>query len=296
MIITNTEAGLDWLTATTRERSTGLDWYSLFERYSDQQKRDRPNGYPVDYARMRQYHGRRGQGLYWGHDPNTGWIIIASGSTASRLWTDITPVVGNVTRLDMQTTIELAKQDVMVAKRAYSSRKPDRRNRRYSFITNSQGGSTVYVGSRKSKSSGRLYDKGAQLGNSPGYQWRYEVEIKDPKSNSQIISHLYSTWSSDGPVLADIVGYIREWFILRGVAPIFGPTPGTAIHIDTSVSATSNDRQLEWLRTQVSPTIARLLDEGLYEQTFKALGLTYDQIPLWADVEGGVVTGDNSRD
>jgi DNA relaxase NicK len=141
-----------------------------------------------------------------------------------------------------------------------------------STVTSSYGGSTCYLGSRQSQFYGRLYDKGAQEGMEPGWLWRYEVECKKPAAESVVNRLLETEAVSDW-----VSSYVAQFFDLRGVSPLWHASNiEHAIEIEAKV--TSNEQSLQWLRTQVRPTVGRLCVAGLEAEVREALGLPAQQL------------------
>src|SRR3989304_5980210 len=124
--------------------------------------------------------------LRWGMRTD-GCIMMLSGQDAAINWLPALALAQNVTRLDLAVTVSLADPITDVAKRAYAWVLTDPhscpgKKRKYSYVENSSGGQTVYIGSRASDQFGRLYDKGCESAKDacapPGLLWRYEVEFK----------------------------------------------------------------------------------------------------------------------
>lgn len=271
-----TDPGVDWITSTSPSDKVGYAWYDEFcreaKRSTDGEVSYRPwsalgyNGQSVDH-------------LKWGYSNRHGYIIIASSSTADRLWAKLVPPIGKVTRLDLRTDVYLDSPWEQLATSHYNAR-PEQSSKvkNYAVIQNSQGGNTLYVGSRQSTQYGRIYDKSAERGKKPGMVWRYEVELHKPKAMPMAES-LYHDWEIGNRRWGQIAGYIYQWFDARGVTPIFRKGL-KSIKVDAEYSVTTTERKLTWLRTQVSPTIDRLIKAGLGKEVVQALGLAGTQISI----------------
>jgi DNA relaxase NicK len=142
----------------------------------------------------------------------------------------------------------------------------------YTQFLNSKGGATLYVGSRHSQFCGRFYDKGIESGQAAaGKILRYEVEIKKPAS-TKVASVLLGDILAGEASQEEITKYVFHWFMDRGVTPLFKAVGSPyAIEIGAKLE-TTNERKLRWLRTQVAPTVVRLLECGLREEISAALG------------------------
>jgi hypothetical protein len=129
---------------------------------------------------------------------------------------------------------------------------------------------------------GRIYDKGREMSGKrnevipQGKIWRYEVEFKAYRAR-RVIKDLKSSglW---GDQLNDAIGsMVVHWFLSRNVSLPFELFYDD-LHFSTELSATVTDDQktLEWLSTQVSPSVKRLLESDKKEEVLVALGLGLD--------------------
>lgn len=260
---------VDYLTCTTKESHVYDVWWRMLQRNTRSWFTDNGSG-PVE-AHWKMYQGLNyGRHIFIGQSKLQGGLLKASGQWANVLWPLVTPSARRVSRIDLAVTIELERPNKHVARDVYEGDPLGRVQ--FSFVQNSLGGSTAYIGSMHSDQSGRVYDKGVQAGLAdPGKLWRYEVMLRDLKSLA-IAKGLYETWRVDGPVGDQIRDYVWAWFKLRGVSPVFGATaiggdiPITDLRIDTV------SQRLAWLRTSVQPAIKRLIAEGLQSDLEDALG------------------------
>jgi len=132
-------------------------------------------------------------------------------------------------------------------------------------------GDTLYLGSRKSSQFGRLYDKGAQLETAePGKIWRYEVEYKKPMA-LHVAKGLRDAVDRNEAIIATVY----DWFSSRYTAPIFD-RKGSKVVVELTARIHSDEVTLAWLRSQVSPSVIRLMERGRGREVFTAL-----QLPLY---------------
>lgn len=267
------ETGLDWMTVTTDNDATGLHWYTLFDQYANSwgpQKMERKEW------KNRWYSGVRVENMTWGTSQNQGYIMIMAGEAARDWGLRLYPSVGKVTRLDLQVTVTLNRPMVNLATTEYQ-RNSNRKDRGYTNIVNSRSGNTLYVGSRHSDQFGRLYDKGVQTGSAePGKKWRYECEIKKPRSMA-IASRLYELKAEGRDVNPDIVGYVWEWFNRRGVRTLWNKG-ATSIVTSVGGRVSTLDKKLAWLRTQVAPSVDELVRAGLGRDVIDIFGPSLGEI------------------
>lgn len=142
----------------------------------------------------------------------------------------------------------------------------------------------MYIGSRASRAFARVYDKGLEAGleNEQGKLWRYEIEFKKPIAR-QVLSALHANkylpidvhWNEE--VAQSIVSTVFVWFQARNLPPLFTRRENEAISLECEARVTSDEVSLNWLTTQVRPTVMRLAQRGKLHKVKEALGLT-DQI------------------
>jgi len=193
-------------------------------------------------------------------------MVMCHGGASAELWRELAGLCDNCTRIDLQVTVELPARNKEVASVAYE-RVLDRGKTKGSLISSSDGGYTCYVGSRHSRFFGRLYDKGAQQGQEPGWIWRYEVEVKKPASK-ELLARLANITRAEREMAAFVYG----WFTEHGIIPQFVPANGyTAIQVGRSEP--SDDKSLLWLAKSVKPVLARLISNGRMVEAYEAMGL-----------------------
>lgn len=263
---------VDYLTVTTKTdvQSANLI-YQLYELLG------RGALYEAD-VRKWAFMGYRGQsldGVRYGIRGSEA-LVMLSGARASEFWPSIAPLRHNCTRIDLAVTATLAEADDQVTARAYEQAQ-DNASITGTLISNTRGGTTMYLGSRHSRFFGRLYDKGAEMGLEAGMYWRWEIEVKKPASDAVVAQLLKCSdpkaWIGD---------YVYRWYAARGIPPMWDDTDAeSAIEIEAAVS--SVDKSLKWLSSQVKPTIGRLIVAGHELEVREALGLPINEkFPDWS--------------
>lgn len=271
-------AEIDWLTATTDCDKVGFEWWLAFK--------DLSAGHYQDW-RNRWYQGARADGYRWGWSEKQGYIFISTGSTTPACFYRIAPASRNVSRLDLSVTVELAKANQGLARDSMPPKPTGPRN--YTLISGTKPGETLYVGSRTSSQFGRLYDKGAESGQQEeGKLWRYEVELKSPRS--KIVSDLLLTWmdgeavlshpSSSLAVAEKIIPFVYDWFDEREVKPVFDREGKNELVVQIGRGVTTDQKKIEWLTSQVRPTVQDFLSRGLEERLAEALGCEISRAKL----------------
>lgn len=255
-------AAVDWLTATTDLDHIATDWFDVFGRYSK---------YREDW-KNRWYSGIQAPGLRWGWSETQGYILIASGEMANKVFYDVAPAAKNITRVDLAVDVEMTSRVEDLLKNYYHANQT-RRDRRYSLIQNSLGGTTLYVGSRASDQFGRVYDKGVESGAlAPGLWYRYEVELKATRARA-CCQELIKRTIDDSVAHAKLINsFVFDWFDARGVLPIYNPEETDDLVLAIGKKISTDERKVQWLRSQVRPTLQYLVRAGHRELVQQALG------------------------
>lgn len=262
-------AGIDYLTVTTYDKKTAMGWYRMYQEYKELLAKEHGNPGEKKWKAL-GYDGLSLEGIRMGGDGKEGVIVILSGETSKDLWKQFLPATGNVTRIDLAVTVTIGFEFKDLARKYYEGvGEQEETNRSYSLIQNSKGGQTLYVGSRSSDQFGRVYDKGVQSGvYQEGFKWRYEVEYKKPRAQG-VAKALSSFETQDANKL---IAEVHNWFDYRGIKPIFRSS-GDGIRIQLEAKVTTDDKKLNWLRTQVKPSIEYLLSRGRGTEALVAIGL-----------------------
>lgn len=275
-------AAVDWLACTTPKSSVAAGWYEWFEEIQATNQTLRA---PAQHMRRLGYSGLvLSDNTFLGKRSVEGdFLWISTGAAAHRDWECISGPAHNVTRLDLQVTMEFRRpRHRDVARDIYANRDLSRLQHTY---YQSNGGSTCYVGSKASDYFGRVYDKSSAYDCPVGRVWRYEVVSKSKPNNARIVTLMQDAIADNA--LADyITGFVHAWFAERTARPGFDPKSEIAVVRETEATLGYPERQLRWLRTGVSPTVARLVRDGYWREAHEALGLVRETIPSWhAEVE-----------
>jgi len=202
-------------------------------------------------------------------------------------WTAIGEWCEGCSRVDLAVTVNCARAWPGLIETYYDFLNgPEKKHVKFKsqIRRNSDGGQTLYIGSRTSRAYARVYDKGIEAGLEPesGKLWRYEVEFKKPIAKT-VLDALHSNkylpvdchWSEE--VAQSIVSTVYVWFLARNLPPLFTRRENEAISLECEARITSDEASLNWLTTQVRPTVLRLAERGKLHRVKEALGLT-DQI------------------
>lgn len=181
----------------------------------------------------------------------------------------------NVTRFDLQTTIELQSPNADLAKDTYNYVQSAKEagillsGRRKLTLYQSDTGQTLYVGSRKSRGKlFRFYDKSLAYGKPLGTMWRLEVEYKRETAGSAFRRH------AEGGNVYDIVA--SEFAENAGLNLVGANSVETVKVVEGPESGTK--QKLAWLRKCVRPVVNRLILMGLEEDVYRALNIKAENL------------------
>lgn len=263
------EPSVDWLTMTVKNRTMRDAAKTEADKSLDEAMRA---GDRVQIWNSFGFAGWDCGGLRWGRREKEDLIQLRSKTCATK-WQDYAKFASNISRLDLAVTVKFAHHPIDVARSAFETIEtvaldlPIMRN--YSIITSLLGGDTLYVGKRSSNQYGRVYDKSQEeRGDEFGNCWRWEVEVKKPLS--QVVAERLSQAENKRSYIS---AWVKGWFEDRMVeCPWIAEVAYNAIEILRA--PTSDERSLNWLRSQVVPTVDRLVTRGRIvdlRQIFKVL-------------------------
>jgi hypothetical protein len=288
VVIDDLRAGVDWLTVTAKDQDLRGDLFSECERIKTILYQ---NGDRLKPWSFKGYTGFAIGGLRWGTRLDSD-IAVLSGADAHQNWYAVGEWCENCSRVDLAVTVNCNKAWSGLLQTYYDFlNAPTAKHVKFSssITKNSAGGQTLYIGSRMSRAFGRVYDKGIEAGLEPesGKLWRYEIEFKKPLAK-QVLSALHSNkylphdthWNEE--VAQSIVSTVYVWFQARNLPPLFTRRENESISLECEARITSDEVSLNWLTTQVRPTVLRLAERGKLHRVKEALGLT-DQIQDYMD-------------
>jgi DNA relaxase NicK len=249
--------------------SAGIDYIAATGQDDPQRGYLRLRGYElIDDARSRGNRVREWTGLgYSGYSSggvsvgtgDNGTIVRVSGGTAASVCREIIEHSSRVTRIDLQSTVRFSRDNAALGRKHASEIRRHIRaggRERNTRVEHTFGqGDTLYVGSRSSNYYGRVYDKYRESKDEEYLNcWRYEVECKG-EGAEKVVSVM--KFSDDWPIASECIVY--NWFRNRGVDVRYKPVghdelPPIGRH------ETDSERQLRWLKSQVSPVVTRLLE------------------------------------
>lgn len=220
-----------------------------------------------------QLHGYRG----WSSGAvklasRTGSVILSlSSSKCSQHWKQCLAAAENCSRLDLAVDVDLDHVTLHLASHLYKKMQKlppvNGRPVKSAVILNSDWGNTLYIGSRQSDLFARCYDKGVEQATAaPGKWYRFELEVKGDRS-LPVARALQSAVAYPQQLLSMVAHY----FMLQ--AGILIPSIELVPVCNWRQDHTTVDQSLQWLSSQVRPTVQRLLDRGLRSAVLDALRL-----------------------
>lgn len=266
------EAGIDYFTMTVGEAVEGYEtWYA---RAREAVELLAQHGNVPKYGTWRGFDGVWCGGAFVG-DREHDALLMVPGSWASRLWAQTYHERAHYSRLDMQVTVKYADFDINLSKKAYqwanalNEERPLRQRRKLKLIEDSDGGSTLYIGSRASEHFCRLYNKMA-ASDDPVYErcWRYEVELHNDSATAAS-RYLYEGSRSQPRAVSSTVWH---YFTERGVLTPWPRESEENAVLPRTAARSDIERKLAWLTEQVSPTVRLLLQHVDATIVAQALG------------------------
>jgi hypothetical protein len=254
------------MTLTTKDTSRAISWREAFNAVAVMEQK---RGFEWKDARFFGYEGEQCGRILYGKRTD-GALVRLTSSLAHDEAMLFEPDAAHCTRLDIQVTAELAGAHPDFLKRIYESQGASNgvqgRPSKYTHIRSTDGGQTLYVGSRSSMRFGRVYDKGVeQKSHEPGRCFRWELEIKDVLADQAVAMLVGSV-----DVQRSILGLVGSFFSERNV-PVLWSVPSIEEKFIIPRIVTDDASSLKWLRGPVATTVARLMETVGPEQTISAL-------------------------
>jgi hypothetical protein len=260
-------ATVDWLTCTASTKANRDELWFRGLRLLQASKRE---GEPTSAWHANGYVGWKGPHFGFG-TRRDGVCLTLSSFQADDEWQHCIGASENVSRLDLAVDTYFDPPLPSLSRKVYrdSGHVPSLNGKppKKTFYTDTDGGSTVYVGARSSENFGRLYDKGIEQKTHPsGIWWRWEVELKGRVA----VAHA-DTMSRTDDWRVSIVSEVAHWFARRtSHSYTTSDREGTLVG---PRQPTSVERQLSWLASGVRPTVASLIERVGVDRVLFSLGL-----------------------
>jgi hypothetical protein len=261
-----TDIGIDYLTLTSRDTWRFEEWKLAFcAAASEEQAR----GHKWVAARLLGYEGELCGHIFLGKRQDGCMARLTSGA-AETYGSLFAPDAVHCTRIDLQVTQELEYPSPEFLQKAYDHARQQKlvgiKSPVYTHIKNSDGGGTLYAGSRASMRFGRIYDKGIEGGLLvPGKLFRWELEIKDILAD-QTVAMLTNGLSRER-VIYSILG---DFFKGRAL-PVIWNIPPLEEKFSVPRIPIEDSGTLRWLAGPVATAFARIATTVSFEQALRAV-------------------------
>lgn len=270
------ESQVDWLTVSAHGSNAAQNMLDLARGLAEN---ERQRGNRRRSWQLMGYQGHHVGAVEYGQRDANSTVLRLIGDAASQYYDVAMSVADTVTRLDIAATARLSPPDPQVGRNAYALaemyHKEHPKAARPSFVGDSDGGFTCYIGKRTSDTFFRIYNKEAEAraqDDDAGVDryrscWRFELEAK-----ATVAARLAQVVADR----EDRAGYIRDYIVsfleAHGVVPPFLVGQPVALQPGFRRRADAESR-LRHLSRNVKPTIDWLRDNGKLDAARRALGL-----------------------
>lgn len=260
-------ADLDWITCTASADGSSEALWAVGERVLTENEAE---GYKATRWQAHGYRGWNSDGVRCGARAS-GSIVSLSGLKCRDEWKQALAAAEHCSRVDLAVDVHLYAEVPSLPRDCYVSlfHKPPGNGRpaQRTLILNSNGGSTLYIGSRTSDRFARLYDKGIeQKASSAGRWYRLELEVKGNSAHPLAVGLLATPAHRD-----ECLSVVAEYFQHKAMLIIAAKSP--ALICNEGRNPTTADKQLHWLSSQVRGTILELTRTVGLPRVLSALGL-----------------------
>jgi len=265
--------GVDWLTATGTGDSSRICAAEQFDRVA---VRERNEGNFVLPWSSFGYSGWKCGKIRFGTRLD-GCIVALSGKLADEEFRNSMSWCTNVSRLDLEATYRVNPEPSVILLRHLKELRAPRtvrgRQFRVTSVRDSAGGFTIYLGARSSSFYGRIYDKWVESGD-PFFLGclRYEMEVKKKLAN-RLAHGIYQHVVPRDAIDAQLSTFFRNRSCELPAAIPGCHSQVAPISCSLPRSVSDRSRLLAWLRTQVRPTVERLIEQGNADEVYTCLGL-----------------------
>lgn len=260
--VKNYETAIDWLTMTTTSSKMGSIYQAIFLSYADLHR---------EAWHFHGYEGEKtcnGEMSYGQSNKDGRHIIVARGGIADEIFITRPPRPAQLSRLDVQTTVQFAHPRPDLLEEIYEG--VSGAVKKKTRIINSEGGETVYVGSRHSQLFVRVYDAGVRhsLGERATI-FRYEIEVKKPVAlaladvlwGSKDVKEMRLNMADFEATILNKRGIIPPWE--QGIVEM---SWRSLVHREKL-----QDQTFIWLAGQVASAVEKMLEKGYTREELEAV-------------------------
>lgn len=194
------------------------------------------------------------------------------GNVAHEFWPHFLERAEKVSRIDVEVSARQHPYDHDMALRLYLGEREKAKQRgrpaKFRMQGESDGGTTLYIGTGASRYQARMYERFYKTKNAEDREvWRYEVQCR--RERAQQMADLISR---SGSVCQELQGYVHSHFTQRGVLPIFNPASPLQMAALPG-ERTDQQKSLRWLGSSVAPALERHKAWGSYDKALRTLGV-----------------------
>lgn len=260
-------SGVDWITSTTDQSSSAK---RLWTKATFWLNKEVSRGNDVRGWSMSGFKGHAAGSVQMGHRDDEV-IVRLGGHVAHDHWREVFMLTQRCSRIDTQYTLRFDCDPAVVIRKLHGEvqrwSKRGKSPRSFSCYLASDGSSTLYLGSRESETFGRIYDKQRESKSESLLNTvRFEAEFKGARSKV-VASHLAESHDVPGECASLTAGVVQT----SGGNPYLGIGAPHTLCVPQRPS--DAERRLQWLRSQVAPVVARLLEIGLRDEVLESLSL-----------------------
>lgn len=252
---------IDWLSVTFKSGVTDLDirkacsfgfplkaWTQSQPRFGYAQAFVHPLGHSV----MANY-GRPEMGVHLSLGGRCLRSLGEQGVAAVEMLAWALQEGGKITRVDLAIDVFDVEIDVIALAQADRVKEAPGTARKWSTVGGNDGGTTAYIGSRKSERFLRVYDKAAETGQRDRPWTRFELEYKGDSAKAAAFQMAQIT-DTERPLF--IQGLIKSLFNPND--PIFQEAMISQAFVLETIKDTE-DNTIMWLMNSVAKTIAKTM-------------------------------------
>lgn len=283
------ESGIDWLTMTHSHEwgLLGTHWATkVMEGIGSDEKGIRKT------ATLQGYTGVQVGKLFVGEHPHQGWLVQATGTKANEAIKYFNPDRCNCSRIDTQFTVWLKRPINKYFWRKLPKRvvkaSSERKGKPTSYheIVSSDGGRTFYIGSNSSDVQAKIYNKFVEQKRDEAWKYAYRFEVRWRGEYAARTAQKIQATTEDVQHL-EALRNTSARFLRYGITLPYMPIE--ANEVDKAIDRTKSDiaSKLQWLETQVRPTVRYLAKQIPMFELLHALGL--EALATFEDCENVII-------
>lgn len=271
-------AGIDYLRFTLKNDNPDVEFWH--EEFAEQIAIESQLYGPATAIQLQGYQGWKSRHVMYGCRKD-GWMFQVSSELADVIGKELLEhgTKAKVTRLDLQATVKYPEAiqalgaSARTIIRANERQEGRRRGISITVVEAPGGGDSCSVGSRGSERFARIYNKTAeQQGRIAENCYRFELELKGKQAN-QFWGHMDGLRETHSVATGAVayylykLGFREEWM-----------SKTMHMKLPTTYEPTSDERRLNWFKTQVVPVFRKIESDDVRIQIAALLGMQKPEI------------------